>query len=154
MRRLLCLIVPVFMLGCAHSKIPNTNIPDTKENRAILNVVDNYAQAMESLDSDAVLNLVSPRYFEDNGNTDKSDDYDFNELKDKLSQDFKRTKKILLELRVDEIVVEKERAYAYIYYQYRAQSEYPTGVKWNTDSDRSRIVFERQDGRWLMLSGL
>jgi len=144
----------MLMLGCAHSKIPNTNIADTDENRAILSVVDNYAQAMESLDSDAVLNLVSPRYYEDNGNSDKSDDYDFVELKDKLSKDFKRTKKIQLELRVDEIVVEDQKAYAYIYYTYRAQSEYPSGTKWNTDSDRSRIVFEQKDGRWLMLSGL
>ena len=137
MRRLFCLLAPIFIFGCAHSKIPNTNIADTVENRAILSIVENYAQAMESLDSDAVLSLVSPRYYEDNGNSDKSDDYDFEELKVKLAEDFKRTKKIQLELRVDEIVIEEQKAYAYIFYTYRAQSVYPSGTKWNTDSDRS-----------------
>ena len=154
MRRLFSLLLPVLMLGCAHSKIPNTNIADTEENREILSVVENYTKAMESLDADAVLSLVSPRYFEDNGNSDKADDYDYDELKDKLSKEFKRTKKIQLEMRIDDVVVEEMVAYAYIYYTYRAQSEFPTGTKWNTDSDRSRIVFERHNGRWLMLAGL
>ena len=154
MRSLFYLVAPLFILGCAHSKIPNTNIADTEEHRAILSVVNNYTKAMESLDSDAVLSLISPRYYEDNGNSDRSDDYDYNELKEKLAEDFKRTKKIKLELRVDEIVIEEAKAYAYIYYTYRAQSEYETGTKWNTDSDRSRIVFEQNNGRWLMLSGL
>jgi len=153
MRFLLCLLISAFV-GCAHSRIPNTSIADTEENRTILALVEDYTKAMENLDSAAVLSLVSPRYYEDNGNSDKSDDYDYRELKEKLAQEFERTKKIQLEMRVDNIVIEEKKAYAYIYYTYRAQSEYPTGLKWSTDSDRSRIVFEQTNGRWLMVAGL
>jgi ketosteroid isomerase-like protein len=154
MRTLLCLVVPMMMLGCAHSKIPNTQIADTEENREIVGLVGDYTSAMENLDADAVLSLVSPRYFEDNGNSDKSDDYDFRELKEKLADEFKRTKKIQLEMKINEVLVEEKNAYAYIYYTYRSQTKFATGTKWNTDSDHSRIVFERHKGRWLMVSGI
>ena len=42
----------------------------------------------------AVLALVSPRYYEDNGNTDRADDYDYNGLRTALPKDFSRTKAI------------------------------------------------------------
>jgi hypothetical protein len=142
--------------GCAHSKIRGSNIDDTEENRTILKLVDQYQQAMESLDSDAVLTLVSPRFFEDNGNTDREDDYDYEGLKSSLEEQFKITKRLQVELRVDNIKVEDEdgKAYAFLHYTYRAQSEYPSGRKWKTDSDRVRVEFERRDGKWLILSGL
>ena len=142
--------------GCAHSKIPGSSIDDTETNRNILKLVDEYQKAMERLDSDAVLTLVSPRFFEDNGNTDRSDDYDYEGLKASLEEQFKITKKMQVELRIDDIKVEEEagKAFAFLHYSYRAQSEYPSGTKWKTDSDRVRLEFERRDGKWLILSGL
>lgn len=142
------------LAACAHSKIPNTSIDDTDANREILARVFEYQKAMEALDADAVISMVSPRYFEDLGNTDKSDDYDYEQLKTDLKAEFDRTKKIQLELRVDDIQVEDEKAYAFVYYTYRAHTEYPSGLKWKTDSDRTRFVFERDNGRWLLLRGL
>lgn len=144
----------LFLTACAHTKIPNTMIDDTDENRMILEVVEGYRRAVESLDSDAVLKLVSPTFYEDNGNTDKTDDYDFRGLQDTLRAQFDATKKIQLEMRVDDVVVEENKAYAFVYYTYRAQSDYPSGTKWKTDSDRSRFEFENQAGKWLIISGI
>lgn len=155
MRRRFALICALAVsAACAHAKIGRTNIDDTPANREILNIVEEYQRAMERRDADAVLALVSPRYYEDNGNTDRADDYDFNGLRSSLGKDFNRTKAMQLEVRIDDIKVEKDTAYAEVYYTYRAQNEYPSGLQWDTGSDRTRLRFERQDGRWLIVAGM
>ncbi len=62
-------------LGCASSRIPNTDVPDTSENRDIIAFCERYRHAVESRDARALLAMASPRYFEDGGTPDGSDDY-------------------------------------------------------------------------------
>src|SRR5262249_35279607 len=139
--------------SCAHSKIPQTNIDDTQDNREIWNILETYQKAVESRDADALIALISPRYYEDNGNTDRSDDYDYNGLRTSLPKDFSRTKAMQLELRVDDIQVEEDKAFAEVYYTYRAQSEFPSGLQWDTGADRTRLRFEKTNGKWLLTGG-
>lgn len=150
----------VFVTACAHDKIPNTNIDDTEENREVLSLVQSYRTAVESLDVEAVLALVSPNYFEDNGNTDDKDDYGFDGLKENLQTSFARTKAIQLLLRVDAIEVEDNKvAFAELYYEYRAQVDYPSGLKWDTATDRTRLRLVRsipddKESAWRITAGL
>lgn len=153
--RLLTLLAPVLLASaCAHSKIPKTEIDDTPENREILGLVEEYTTAIEHRDAAALMAMVSTRYYEDNGNTDRSDDYDYNGLKSTLSEDFSRTKAMQLQVRVDKIQVEDEAAFAELYYVYRAHNEYPSGLQWDTGSDRTRLRFSRESGKWLIVGGL
>ena len=149
-------LIALGLIGCAHSKIPLTNIDDTEENREILHLVREYHKALESLDADAVLSLVSPRYFEDNGNLEADDDYDFDGLRKTLREDFKRTRALKVNIRVDAVEVDEdtERAWAELYYQIHAHNEYPAGTKWESSSDRTRLRFERVEGKWLIVAGL
>ena len=142
--------------ACAHSKIRDTEIDDTDENREVLALVEEYRRAVESLDADAVLALVSPDFFyEDNGNTDSSDDYDYSGLKDSLRQSFERTRAIQLRLRVDAVEVKKDSAFAELYYEYRAHNQYPSGPKWDTGTDRTRLRLVRNpEGQWRIAAGL
>lgn len=159
-RRLLPSLFTALLLGglsaCAHGRIGMTEIRDTPENRAILGLVDEYQRAMESLDADAILALVSPDYYEDSGNTDPSDDYDRAGLAAHLRDEFRRTRAMHVEVRVENIEVQKEEgvAFAELYYNFRAQHEYPAGTKWETGSDRTRLTLERIGDRWLIKSGL
>ncbi len=154
MLRFSLLIFALLGSACAHNKIPMTNIEDTEENREILDVVKSYHRAMESLDSDAVLAMISPRYYEDNGNLDSGDDYDYDQLKLQLKGDFQRTRALRLEIRVDAISVDENSAWAELYFQLKAHNEFPSGLKWQTSSDRTRFKFERVDKKWLIVSGL
>jgi hypothetical protein len=140
--------------SCVHSKIAGTNIDDTPDNHEIWSILETYQKAMESRDAEAVIALVSPRYYEDNGNSDRADDYDFNGLRTALPKDFSRTKALQLELRVDDIQVDDDKAFAEVYYTYRAQNEYPSGLQWDTGSDRTRFRFEKTNGKWLLIGGL
>ena len=154
MNRWLLVATWLTFASCAHGTIPGTQIDDTRENREILALVDEYRRAIENLDADAVLALVSPRFYEDNGNTDSSDDYDFNGLRANLHSDFGRTRAIQLTVRVDAVEVEDNSAFAEFFYQIRAHNEYPAGPQWETGSDRTRLRFERVDDRWLIVAGL
>jgi ketosteroid isomerase-like protein len=153
-RRACALALIGVMFSCAHQKIQDTQIDDTPENREILDLIRSYHRAIESRDADAVLAMVSHRYYEDNGNTDQSDDYNFAQLSDTLKQDFERTKAMQLELRVDDIVIEEDTAEAFIFYTVRGHAEFPAGTKWKTNTDRARITFTREDGAWKIISGL
>jgi hypothetical protein len=144
------------IVGCAHDKIPLTNIDDTEENREILDVVKEYHKALESLDADALLHLVSPRYFEDNGNLESADDYDFEGLRKSLAEDFRRTRALKVDIRVDMVEVDEDagKAWAELYYRIHAQNEYASGLKWESESDRTRLRFERVENKWLIIAGL
>ena len=148
------IVAPAALGACAHGKIPRTSIDDTDENREIFRIVQAYEEAFENLDADALLSLVSPNFYENNGNTNDADDYDFTGLKHNLRKDFQRTRRVQLELRIDAIEVEEDRAFAEVYFQIRAQNEYPSGLKWQTTNDRTRLRFERMDGKWLIVAGL
>ncbi len=154
MNRIIAACTLAFVAACATSKIGGTEIDDTEENREILSLVEAYHRALESLDADAVLALVSPEYYEDNGNADTSDDYDYEALARTLHADFERTRSLQIEIRVDDIQVEDESAYAELYYDIRAQNEYPSGVKWERTADRTRLQLQRVGENWRIVSGL
>ncbi|MCB9652986.1 MAG: DUF4440 domain-containing protein [Deltaproteobacteria bacterium] len=142
------------LVGCAHAKIARTDIDDTQENREIIKVVGAYHTALEHLDADELLALVSPAYYEDNGNMDAADDYDFDELAANLREDFAHTKAMKVDLRVDAVEVDDDEAFAELFYTYHAHNEYPSGMKWESGSDRTRLRLRRTDGQWLITAGL
>ena len=45
--------------GCAHQTIPNTHVPDTAENREIIDFVEKYRQAVEDRDIAMLLRMIS-----------------------------------------------------------------------------------------------
>lgn len=140
--------------SCAHQTIGGTDIEDTEENREILGVVERYHRALESLDADAVLELVSADFYEDLGNADEEDDYDYEELARSLHAEFERTRALNLDLRVDQIEVEDDTAYAELYFDIRAQNEYPSGLQWERQTDRTRIRLRKEGDAWRIISGL
>jgi hypothetical protein len=61
-----------------------------------------------------------------------------------------------VDIRVDMVEVDEEAgsAWAELYYRIHAQNEYPSGLKWESGSDRTRLRFERVEDRWLIIAGL
>ncbi len=140
--------------ACAHTKIPQTEIDDTPANREIISLVEQYKEAVESLDTEAVLAMVSAEYYEDNGNTDATDDFNRDGLRQQLTANFKRTKAMQMNLRIDDVQVEAGKAFAELFYEMRAQNEYPSGLKWETSTDRTRIRFVKEGDNWKIIGGI
>jgi ketosteroid isomerase-like protein len=142
--------------ACATSTIGNTDIKDTEENRQVLELVERYHRAIESLDADAVLELVSPDFYEDLGNGDEGDDYDYEGLAQSLHENFELTRTLRLDIRVDAVEIDDDAgtAYAELYFDIRAQNEYPSGLKWERTTDRTRLRLRREGDTWRIIAGL
>ena len=70
----LVLAVSPLVPGCAQTLIPNTDVPDTAENREIVDFVEEYRHAVEERNPAGILRLVSERYFDDNGTPGADDE--------------------------------------------------------------------------------
>jgi len=101
MKRLVLLLSLTVLWGCASKaqSIPGTKIPETKANRAILDVVEQYRLAVERKDTAALLLMASKRYWEDGGTPTGGDDYGYDGLRTVLSTRFKNVEDIRYSLR-------------------------------------------------------
>ena len=148
----LCLVASV---ACAHSMIAGTQVPDTSENREIFEVLIKYKTALEARDAQGIIALVSTKYFEDNGTPDQSDDYGYEQLANKiLPEALAATKEMYADFQVNEVAVEGNKARADIRYDSRARLDLPSGTLWDSHREFNRVEFERENGKWMVVSGL
>lgn len=151
----LLVIIAVTLGACAHGRLPGTQIPATDANREIFAIVQKAAAAFAERDGAALLALVSPRYFEDNGTPQREDDYGYAELKDKiLPESLQAAKEIFVDVEVQDIAVEGDRAHADLRYSSRTQLQLPAGSIWDTHREFNRIELAREEGTWKITSGL
>jgi ketosteroid isomerase-like protein len=152
-RRHATLLLLAAVAACA-KKIPGTEIDDTRDNRAIVEVLDAYRKAFEARDAAAVMSLVSASYFDDAGTADASDDLDRDQLAKALPETLARMPAVKLELAVTRIEVDGDKASAYLYHDTRYRVATPRGEIAKRDSDQSRMIFRREGGFWRIASGL
>lgn len=151
MRRALLLLVA--FAGCAHT-IPGTDIADTRDNRAVVAVIDGYRRAMERRDAAAAMALVSPSYFDDAGTGDPSDDLDAAQLARALAETMQRVPTVKLEIAVNRIEVDGDTASAFLFHDSRYRVATPRGEVAKRDSDLYRMTLRREAGSWKITSGL
>lgn len=76
-----CLAVIVFaQTACTTGRLPNTDVPDTSENRAIIAFCERYRHAVERRDARSLLAMASREYYEDGGTPTGEDDYGYDGL--------------------------------------------------------------------------
>lgn len=139
---LLSLVVACFAVvgGCKPELIPGTTVEDSEENRKVLEFLTRYQQAMQNRSVDDVLKLAAADYYEDNGNSDPKDDYNIDGLRTKLTEHFRMTKELTLEVYVQTVDRSEEGLVAVVYrYNTRALVAFPAGDKWLTATEVNKI---------------
>lgn len=154
LRPIACLAAVLAAAGCSPKRMPGTNIEDTPDTRAIVGTIDAYRQAAERRDPDAVLALVSRKYFDDAGTPDPADDVDYDQLRRRLVADYAKLVTVRLEINVNRIDVNDGRAAAYVFYDERYRIRTTAGEVPKQASDVQRMQFVREDGAWKFVSGL
>jgi len=150
----LCLLL-LGSMACAHTYIAGTDVPDTDDNRAIMEVLLSYKKALEARDVNGILGLISKKYFEDNGTPDQSDDYGYEQLSTKiLPEALAATKEMYADFQVHVVEVDGDKAHADIRYDSRARLDLPSGALWDSHREFNRVEFEREGGKWVIVSGL
>ena len=148
------LLATLAVAGCGHRYIKGTRVMDTKDNRAIIDVIEDVRGGLEERDSDRVLKHVSVQYFEDMGTPEQADDYGYDQLKVLLPQSLDATKEMHVVLDIHAVTVEEDHAFADIRYASRARIELPSGGSWDSHREFNRIEFVRENDQWMITSGL
>ena len=73
--------------ACAHegNYVAGTRVPYSDANKSVLDRCEEYRQAVEGRDTDALMLMAHPTYWEDSGTPSGSDDYGYDGLRNVLS---------------------------------------------------------------------
>jgi hypothetical protein len=148
-------LVPLLLLAaCAPANIPGTEVPDSKENRAVYEVIRAYADALRKKDAGAILNLVAPNYYDGSGTPDPGDDVTRETLEKNLATDLSRVESVMLDMGVKKIDVNGDEARAEVFYDAAYRVVTPAGPIAKRPSDLSQMRLTKINGAWKISSGL
>jgi SnoaL-like domain len=152
---LLLLSAATLSTGCAATLIPNTDVEDSAENRDVLGFVEGYRHAVEARDIPRLLALASPRYLDHNGTVTGADDVDLETLRAKITALHSAIEDVRFEIRYRRVTFRGERVFVDLTYtgSFRI-GETGGGHHWSRRLSDQRIVLERKDESFLILSGM
>ncbi len=102
--------------GCKNvPTIPGTEIPDTDENREILQVLERYRTAMVRQDRATIISSTHETYYDESGTDDPSDDIVYEELPELLRVRLAQVDSIRFTMEYLDIYVRNERATVHVW---------------------------------------
>lgn len=135
------------LAACTTHYIPNTDVEDSDDNRRVIAFAEKYRRAVEGRNVGALLQMASPRYYEDGGNVDASDDLDYAGLRGYLTDKFQAASAIRYEIRYRRVVREEDKVF--IDYTYSASYRIPSanGEEWRRKVEDNRLeLVPHKDG--------
>jgi hypothetical protein len=143
------------MAGCAAHYIPNTDVEDNDENRRVISFCEKYRHAVEERNVPLLLEMASPRYYEDGGNVDAADDIDFAGLKEHLEGRFKDTRAIRYEIRYRRVRHGSENKIL-VEFTYTASYKIPglKGEEWRHTVQDNRLDIVPDRASFKILAGM
>lgn len=140
--------------GCSKSYIPNTDVPETKENRKLIAFCERYRKAVARQDIAVILEMISPDYYEDGGNVDAEDDLDYAGVKEYLEDRFQDARSIRYEIRYRRVTQENGRVF--IDYTFTSSWRIPIGAgeEWQRKVDDNRLELVPAGDSYLIVAGL
>lgn len=150
---LAALAAVVLCSGCAARRIPGTDIEDTTDTRAILQVMEQYRTAVEARDANGVIKLVSESFKDDGGTGTPEDDLDYATLRRQLPERLAKVQDIRLEISVRKVQVEKDAATVIYFYNTRFRIPRLTDKPMN-EGDLEEMRFRRVGNQWKIVSGI
>jgi hypothetical protein len=148
-------LLPIVLAGCATHYIPNTDVEDSDENRKVIAFCEKYRHAVEERNIPLLLSMASPRYYEDGGNVDASDDMDFDGLREYLEGRFKDTRAIRYEIRYRK-VNHGPQDKIFVDYTYSASYKIPglKGEEWRHTVADNRLELVPEQAAYKILAGM
>lgn len=138
-----------FLQGCKPRLLPSTNVPATRENKEIINFLEQYKAAVEKRSVEAIMELVAKDYKDNMGNPEDPSLYtDYLGLKERLEKIIPRIRDIRLGLFIQHIShLDKHRYEVVFYFNKQILTDVPSGEKWISIKEVSRMVLRRRDDK-------
>ncbi len=144
--------------ACKPSLLPLSSVSNTAENRAVMQLMDQYKNAIEHHSVAEVMALVAPDFYESSGTDHAKDDYGYSQLEQKLQKAFARVKNLTLRYHVQKIERKDDQVSVYYYFNEHILADFPVGEEWMAGNDVNRLVLriknKAQGGGYEILSGL
>jgi hypothetical protein len=159
MRTKLLVLGLVALSGCLR-KIPGTEIDDTADSRAILDVMTAYRAAVEQRNPQAIIDLADPNFRDDGGSATPDDDLDYSTLYTSLANRFQRIEDVRLDMNVRRMEFDEGTSAARVTYTYTLSFKMPTlSGRTQTDTDIKQMLLKRTEetggkARWRIVSGI
>jgi hypothetical protein len=147
-------LLMIVVCGCGEKFIPNTEIEDNEDNRAIVNFCERYRHAVEDLNIGLLLSLAAPRYFDNSGTPSGDDDIDLPELEEILKERFKAIKSLRYEIRYRNVYEVQDVVMVEYTYTMNCQYEIGEKTRWVNKTADNRLELERVDGGFRILTGM
>ena len=149
------LLLFVALSACHHLQvIPGTTVQDSRINRQLIDIVEEYRTALESRDPVRLLTLAHPQYFEDSGTAKTDDDYGFEGLRQVLQTRLAAVRTIRYNIEYRHIQITGTRAQVDIRYDATFQMATAIGDRWERKQNDKRIELENDGKRWLIIAGM
>jgi hypothetical protein len=145
----------VMVAACGHSHIPNTRVPDTSENREVVEFVEKYRVAVEERDVGSLLALASRNYLDDMGTPRGDDDIDYEKLRQILLRMREQVDTARYQISYRQITFARDdRVLVDMMYTGWFRIETADGPKWERRLEPHRLVLAREAGQYRILSGM
>jgi hypothetical protein len=162
--RSLCSLLLLCLAGCSREVIPNTSVEDSEFNRQVIAFCEDYRHAVERRNTALLVKLADPKYYEDGGSVDTSDDLDFAGLETYLKQEFAKTKAIRYEIYYRDITTGRSDQ-IFVDYTYSASYQVPSIKRspdgapeetyvWRRTVADNRLELVRDGEKFRILSGM
>ncbi len=150
------LAVSALVIACGSSQpatIAGTTIPDTPENQAIVDRVEEYRMAMERQDAQALVLMAAESYREQAQAV--GDDYGYDGLLDILRHRLRQVEDVRYSLDYKSIRHEGERAHVEVLIDASYTIEDARGEEVRRDmQDQNEFILEWSGERWMFVSGM
>jgi hypothetical protein len=149
----LCLLL---LSACTRQVIPNTDVQDTSENRKVIQFCEEYRRAVETRKIGMLYSLAHPKYYENGGNIDATDDIDYAGLRDFLRDRFDGTRGIRYEIRYRR-VQKGPKDTILVDFTYSASYKIPADDGqdlWHRQVADNRLELVPEKDSYLILSGM
>ncbi len=145
----------LFVVGCGASMIQNTDVPDSGDNRRIVDFCEGYRKAVEEKNIGLILKMTHPAYHEDGGNNDGTDDLDYNGFKEYLTTTFAKTESIRHEVRYRRVSVTPTQRFL-IDYTFTATFKIPgiKGDEWKNIVADNRLELVKEGESFKIIAGM
>jgi len=122
-------------------------IPDTPENRAVLDAIEQYRQAMEVFDEEALVEMVHPDYSDSRGGSEIDHD-----------EQVRVIHRLADRVRVSHLRIDIEKLAwptpQQVEVDVEIDASYELGTVVRQQRDRVRLVLREHDGWWRFVSGM
>jgi hypothetical protein len=143
------------LCACEPTLIPNTRVPDTHENREVVDFIEKYRQAVEQRNGAALLSLASRDYFDDMGTPAGDDDIDYEGLEAGLARMREEIIGARYQISYRAVTyVPDQRVLVDMLYTGWYRVNTASGPEWKRRLEPHRIVLAREDRGYKIISGM